>query len=465
MARSPLESGSLTRSLVHHSGRMRRLLRERLWLQVLIGMAGGLVCGTLIDPDLGLVSPAASRGIVGWLVLPGQLFLALIGFVVVPLVLASVVRGIAAGERGESLGRIGTETIVFFVATTVLACVIGFAVAGIVKPGALIDGQALMASAGSEAQRMAETAAQAAEQAQADKPAVGARIVALLPANPLRALADGDMLQVVIVSAILGLALLRVDRKTAQPLLDLMAALQAITMVIVQVALRFAPVAVFGLMARLAADLGLDAVAGLAAYVGSVVLGLALLLAVYLALAWWIGGQGPGAFLKTTREALLLAFSTSSSAAVMPVSLRTAEQALGVRQAVARFVIPLGATVNMGGTALYQAVAAVFLAQIFGVALGPDELALILVMAVGAAIGSPGTPGVGIVILATILESVGIPAAGIALVIGVDRILDMCRTVINVAGDLTAALVIDARRRRAATATYPEPGPQTPPAG
>ena len=397
----------LPRSLLRQSGGMRKLLRERLWLQVLIGMALGILVGTALDPDFGLVAPAASVG--------------------------------------------------FFLATTVIACLIGFAVGWAIEPGALIDGGALLGSAGEGARAAAAAAEAAAREAGAAAPPITERIVALLPRNPHRALAEGDTLQVVIVAAILGLALLRVERKTAAPLLDLMGALQAVTMVVVQVAMRFAPIAVFGLMARLAADLGLQAVTGLAVYVGTVLLGLALLLALYLGLAWRLGGWGPRRFIRTAREALLLAFSTSSSAAVMPVSLKTAEQGFGVREGVSRFVIPLGATVNMGGTALYQAVATLFLAQIFGVDLGPAEIGVVLVMAVGAAIGSPGAPGVGIVVLATILESVGIPAEGIALVIGVDRLLDMCRTVANVAGDLTAALVIDARTREAPEAAVFDP--------
>lgn len=457
MSRDWTDDLPLPRSLLRQSGRMRKLLRERLWLQVLVGMALGIGVGTALDPDAGLVAAEASRRVIAWLALPGQLFLAAVTFVVVPLVLASVARGIAAGERDESLGRIGAETIGFFLITTVLACGIGFAVGWAIAPGTLIEGGQLMGAAGADAARLAAEAEQAARAAAETAPPITERILMLLPSNPHRALAEGDMLQVVIVSAILGLALLRVERKTAAPLLDLLAALQAVTMVVVQVVMRFAPVAVFGLMARLAADLGLQAVLGLAAYVGTVLLGLALLSAVYLALAWRLGGCSPRRFVKTAREALLLAFSTSSSAAVMPVTLKTAEQGFRVREGISRFVVPLGATVNMGGTALYQAVAVLFIAQIFGVDLGPAELAVILVMAVGAAIGSPGAPGVGIVVLASILESVGVPAAGVALVIGVDRILDMARTVANVGGDLTAALVIDARTRPAPAAAVFDP--------
>jgi len=181
----------------------------------------------------------------------------------------------------------------------------------------------------------------------------------------------------------------------------------------------------------------------MAIYVATVMLGLALLLCLYLVLVWSFAGQSPGSFLRSSRELLLLAFSTSSSAAVMPLSIRTAEEKLGVRRSIAQFVVPLGATINMNGTALYQGVAAVFLAQVYGVDIGTSGMALIVVMAVGASIGSPATPGVGIVILAMVLNTVGIPPEGIALLMGVDRILDMCRTAINVAGDLVACKLMD----------------------
>jgi Na+/H+-dicarboxylate symporter len=196
-------------------------------------------------------------------------------------------------------------------------------------------------------------------------------------------------------------------------------------------------------MARLTSQVGLDALLSMAFYVLTVVLGLLVLFAGYLGLLLIAGGQRPKEFLQATRELLLLAFSTSSSAAVMPMSIATAEDKLGVRPSIAQFVIPLGATINMNGTALYQGVAAMFLAQVYGIDIGFGGMLLVVAMAVGAAVGSPGTPGVGIAILAMVLGSVGIPAEGIALIIGVDRILDMCRTAVNVAGDLVTAKLMD----------------------
>nr|WP_330217981.1 dicarboxylate/amino acid:cation symporter [Marinobacter similis] len=178
-------------------------------------------------------------------------------------------------------------------------------------------------------------------------------------------------------------------------------------------------------------------------YVATVVVGLLIMLGVYLLILKLIAGQPPLRFLKDSRDVLLLAFSTSSSAAVMPLSIKTAEDKLGVRPSVSQFVIPLGATINMNGTALYQAVATIFLAQVYGIDLSTGSMALVVAMAVGASIGSPATPGVGIVILAMVLQTVGVPPSGIALIMGVDRILDMCRTAINVTGDLVTCRLME----------------------
>jgi Na+/H+-dicarboxylate symporter len=214
-------------------------------------------------------------------------------------------------------------------------------------------------------------------------------------------------------------------------------------MTVVRWAMWLAPFAVFGLLAQLTTKIGLNALLGMAVYVGTVLLGLLLLMLGYLVLLFVFARQHPLAFLRSAREVLLLAFSTSSSAAVMPLSIKTVEDKMGVRPSVSQFVIPLGATINMNGTALYQGVAAIFLAQVFGIDISTGGMLLIIVTAVGASIGSPATPGVGIVILALVLDSVGIPTAGIALIMGVDRILDMSRTAINVCGDLTACVLMN----------------------
>ncbi|MDZ7644866.1 MAG: dicarboxylate/amino acid:cation symporter [Woeseiaceae bacterium] len=419
------------RSLKHLNRHLVSLVEGRLWARVLLGMLAGLVAGSLLGPGFGIVEPATGALLGNWLALPGQLFLAVIQMIVVPLVVASVIRGIAASENPGQLKTLGLLATAFFLATTACAAAIGLWLAGVLGPGRDLVGLLGPATA---------TTGTATVPGMSELPAA---LIGLLPGNPLSSMVHGEMLQIVIFSFVVGVALVSMRPDQSRPLLDLLGSLQQVCMTVVQWAMKLAPIAVFGLMARLTSQVGFDALAGMAYYVATVLAGLAILLAVYLALLYTMARVTPWHFLVATRELLLLAFSTSSSAAVMPMSIKTAEEKLGVRPSVAQFVIPLGATINMNGTALYQGVAAVFLAQVYGIDIGIGGMILVVAMAVGAAVGSPGTPGVGIVILAMVLTTVGIPAEGIALIMGVDRILDMSRTGINVAGDMVAARLID----------------------
>jgi Na+/H+-dicarboxylate symporter len=432
------------RSLLHLTGKLRVLIRQRLWLQVLIGMFLGIGVGVSIGPTAGLMDPYTAVLVGNWLALPGKLFLLAIQFVVVPLVVASVIRGIAAPEADMSLKQLGGWTVGFFLSTTLVAVAIGLAVALILAPGRYIEGHALDAVMSTQDSPEAEAPAAMPSGAQLPKAEeIPDFITSLFPRDPLTTFISGNMLQIVLTAVIIGIALVTTPSEQRKPLLDLLSSIQAACMVIVGWVLRFAPIAVFGLLAHITARIGLSALLGTGVYVATVLLGLLILFLTYLAIAVFVGRRNLRSFLGDIREVALLAFSTSSSAAVMPLSLSTAEHKLKVRPSVARFVVPLGTTINMGGTALYQGVATLFLAQVFQVDIGVFGMLLIVVMATGAAIGSPGTPGVGIVILATILNSVGIPAAGIAIILGVDRLLDMCRTVVNVTGDLVACVTID----------------------
>ncbi len=424
------------RSLMHLSEHLHRLVERRLWLQVLIGMIAGLVVGVLIGPSTGWVPETVGTTIGNWLALPGQLFLAAIQMIVIPLVFASIIRGLAAGENLAQLKKLGLASVAYFVVTTAVAAALGLWIAELIQPGVAVG----------DVMRTAAREAAAAQQTPLGTPALGElphKLIALLPGNPLNSMVQGEMLQVVIFAAVVGVALLSMSPSSARPMLDVLGSLQEVCMTVVRWAMLLAPYAVFGLMARLTSQVGVEALLGMGMYMLTVLLGLLLLLVLYLVVVFVFARIPPTRFLRSMRELLLLAFSTSSSAAVMPLSIRTAEEKFGVRPSISQFVIPLGATINMNGTALYQGVATVFLAQVYGVEIGMGGLALVVVMAVGASIGSPATPGVGIVILSMLLSSIGIPPGGVALIMGVDRILDMCRTAVNVSGDIVTCALMD----------------------
>ena len=427
------------RSMKYLSDYLSSLVAGRMWLKVIIAMFLGLAVGFLMGPTVGWVDPADAATIGSWVALPGQLFLALVQMIVIPLVFASVIRGLASSEDFEQLRRIGLRVVLFFVVTTAVATTIGLTLASLIKPGQSISSELVQSTLGDvRSVPGAEPAPSGPTLGEVPK-----KLLTLLPGNPLSSMVQSEMLHVVVFSMIVGVALVTMAPSQAKPMLDLLGSLQEVCMTVVRWAMRLAPVAVFGLLAQLTMKIGLNALLGMAVYVLTVLLGLALMYVVYLAVLFFFAGQSPRQFISSSREVLLLAFSTSSSAAVMPLSMRTAEEKLGVRPSISQFVIPLGATINMNGTALYQGVAAIFLAQVYGVDIGMGGMLLIVAMAVGASIGSPATPGVGIVILSMVLTSVGIPASGIALLMGVDRILDMSRTAINVAGDLTACKLMD----------------------
>lgn len=422
------------RSLARLSDHLADMVQNRLWLKVLIGMALGLGSGALLGPSVGLVEPDVGVTIGNWLAFPGRLFLATIQMIVIPLVVASIIRGLAASENVDQLRKLGVRVTLFFAATTALAACIGLLVAGLVNPGLA------MAGARPNDAMVIEAATVASPPSLLQLPDT---LLGLLPGNPLNAMVQGEMLQIVIFSVIFGIALVSMAPSQAKPMLDLLGSLQEVCMTVVRWAMGLAPLAVFGMMAQLTAKLGLGALLGMAVYVATVLAGLLAMMLVYLLLLRLFLHERGLRFLRGTRDVLLLAFSTSSSATVMPLSIRTAESHFGVRPSISQFVIPLGATINMNGTALYQSVATVFLAQVYGVDLTWGSMALVVAMSVGASIGSPATPGVGIVILSMVLTSVGIPPSGIALIMGVDRILDMSRTVINVTGDLVACALME----------------------
>ena len=400
-----------------------KLFKEQLWFRILVGMVLGIACAILID------IPDAVRD---WVILPGDVFIALLKMIIVPLVLSSVVLGVASAGSIEALERVGIRIIPYFILTTAIAITIGIGITTVIKPGLFIDQDMI----GTIAAPVVDTAA-------LQDLSVPQRILNIIPINPAEAQLNKNMLQLVILGIIIGIALLKIKTKAAKTVEEVLDFTQAASMMVVNWAMWMAPVAVFSLMIKAVSSMGLSAIAGMGVYMACVLAGLFAMLIVYLILIRVLAKRSPLAFLKGIRDAQIVGFSTSSSAATMPVSLRVAEENLKLREDIRGFVIPLGATINMDGTALYQAVAAIFLCQVFGIDLSIGQTLILLLTTIGASIGTPALPGVGLIVLATILGGIGVPAEGIGLILGVDRLLDMCRTTINVTGDLTASAVMN----------------------
>ncbi|WP_444911776.1 dicarboxylate/amino acid:cation symporter [Microbulbifer sp. PAAF003] len=411
------------------------LVRTRLWMQIVVAMILGLTVGLLLSPEgAALVSQDLSAALASWFKLPGSIFLNMIQMVVIPLIMSSIILGLSGSGNVSQLKRVGLRIAPYFVGTTTVAVIIGIILVQLIQPGDYIDESLLSAAT--------ELQIASAPQVMETKP-LPERIAELIPANLNESIAMRNMLQLVVYAIFIGVAVMLLPQKQRETAVYAFGIIQEVALKVVGWAMLFAPLAVFGLLADIAIRVGLTAILGMSVYVGTVILGLLILLSFYLIIVSLVTSVGPITFLQRISGVQLLAFSTSSSAAVMPLSMKVAESPLGVKPSIAKFIVPLGATVNMDGTALYQVIAAVFLTQVYGIDLTTAQLVGLTVTTVGASIGSPSTPGVGIVILATILAGIGVPPEGIALILGVDRILDMCRTAVNVTGDLTACLVMD----------------------
>lgn len=388
-------------------------------------------------PEVRRYSPLGALlvSLVEWI---GRLFLALIKMVVVPLVFCSLLVGVASLGDFRKLGRIGGRTLLFFMGTTVLALVIGVGLANIVKPGHMVseeDRAILLASYKGDA---SSTVADAA-----DAPSFVDQILAIVPENPLEALAKGEMLQIIFFALMLGVALTLMEAKRSQLVVDLMDRLNDAMVMLVHVIMKIAPVGVAALLFKVVGNTGLSVLLALAAYGLVVLAGLAIhLVFTYGGVVKFIVKLPFIGFLKGVRPTQMLAFSTSSSSAALPVTKECVEQNLKVSPEVSSFVLPLGATVNMDGTALYQGVAALFIAQIYNMNLGIGEQVTVILTATLASVGAAGVPGAGMVTLAMVLTQVGVPTEGLALVLGVDRLLDMFRSATNVTGDSTAAVLM-----------------------
>ena len=358
----------------------------------------------------------------------GRIFIALLKMLVVPLVFVSLVCGAASlGDTG-SVGRLGGKTIGLYLVTTAVAVSLAMLIALTTDPGLGGESASGMASASTFEPKTA--------------PSVKDTFVNVVPSNPIAAMADGKMLQVILFALLFGLALSKAGA-SGEKLRGFFSDLNDVMMRLISMIIALTPIWVFCLMTQLGATLGLAEIAKVAMYFATIVIALLVHASlVYPLLLKTLTGLNPLVFLRKMREALLVAFSTSSSGATLPVTLRTVEHKLGVQNNVASFAVPLGATINMDGTAIMQGVATVFIAQFYGIDLGLSDLMTVVLTATLASIGTAAVPGVGLITLTLVLDQVGLPVEGIALIIGVDRLLDMLRTAVNVTGDATVATIV-----------------------
>jgi Na+/H+-dicarboxylate symporter len=390
------------------------LRRMPLWQQILIGLGLGVLTGMLFKADALVLAPI------------GTLFLNAIKMLIVPLVFVSLVAGITAMSDSAKLGRISVKTIAIYLVTTAFAVSIGLLFGALFAPG--------------EGMNMVASGVQETKQA----PSLVQILVGLVPTNPVTAFAEGNILQIIVfaIAIALGVSMNLIGEKAA-PAVKLFDSLAEVFYKLTDLVMRCAPIGVFALIAGVVASHGIEVLLPLASVIGVIYLAsIAHMLLVYGGLLAMLARLSPLRFFKGVAPALAVAFSTSSSAGTLPVSIECARKNLGVSQGVAGFVLPVGATINMDGTAIYQGVLALFIAQAFGVDLNGGQYLMIILTATLASIGTAGVPGAGLIMLGLVLTSVGLPLEGVALIAGIDRILDMARTTVNVAGDLMTTTLV-----------------------
>ena len=388
------------------------LARVPLWQQILVGLVLGVVVGMLFKSFALALAPV------------GALFLNAIKMLIVPLVFVSLVAGITAMSDSAKLGRISVKTIAIYLITTAFAVSIGLAFGTLFSPG---EGMNMVASGSEEAKQA---------------PSLVQILVGLVPTNPVMAFAEGNILQIIVFAIALGVSMNLVGEKAA-PVVRFFDSLAEVFYKLTDLVMRFAPIGVFALIAGVVASHGIEELLPLAGVIGVIYLAsIAHMLLIYGGLIGGLARLSPLRFFRGIAPALAVAFSTSSSSGTLPVSIECARKNLGVSQGVAGFVLPVGATINMDGTAIYQGVLALFIAQAFGIDLNAGQYLMIILTATLASVGTAGVPGAGLIMLGLVLTSVGLPLEGVALIAGIDRILDMARTTVNVAGDLMTTTLV-----------------------
>ncbi|MCQ8876929.1 dicarboxylate/amino acid:cation symporter [Pseudoalteromonas shioyasakiensis] len=414
---------------------MSKIRSMSLTTRIMIGMALGVAVGFIFQAilageddyliPLGLFSlPIKSFFVDGLFHIGGQIFIASLKMLVVPLVFVSLVCGTCSLSDPKKLGRLGGKSIGLYLITTAIAITVAMTLALLVNPGEGINLPSEAAYSAKEAPTLAQV------------------IIDMFPTNPIDAMANGNMLQVIVFSLLFGIAM-ALSGKPGKRVALVFEDLNTVILKLVTLLMNVAPYGVFCLMAKLFTTIELDLIVSLAKYFAVVMAALAIHAFVnYSILLKLLTGLNPITFLKKMKHACLFGFSTSSSSATMPITLETATKKLGANNSVASFTVPLGATINMDGTAIMQGVATVFIAQVFSVDLTLSDYLMVILTATLASVGTAGVPGVGLIMLAMVLNQVGLPVEGIAIIIGVDRLLDMTRTAVNVTGDCMVTCVV-----------------------
>jgi Na+/H+-dicarboxylate symporter len=409
----------------------------KLQWRILIGFVLGTVAG------LAAYSFAPGAAWIEWLVTYvtgpiGQIFLRLLFMLVIPLLFSALVVGIAEMGEIRSLRNVGLRTLVYTVVVSSIAVVISLAAVNLLRPGDGVDPAAardLLARGGEGAAGIVEASAKSEAGVNA--------VLAIVPNNIIAAMSANDILAVMFFALFFGIGLLLVQTPRTETLKDAIEGVFEVAMKLIGLVIQLAPFAIFCFMFNLSAQFGWDLLVKLSAFVGVVLLALAIqMFGVFPLLLKLLANKSPFAFFRETREASVMAFSTASSNATLPTALRVAEVELKLPSRISRFVLTIGATANQNGTAMFEGVTVLFLAQFFGVDLTLADQAFVMLICILAGIGTAGVPGGSLPVIALILAGVGVPPEGIGLILGVDRFLDMCRTTLNVVGDLVAAQVI-----------------------
>jgi DAACS family dicarboxylate/amino acid:cation (Na+ or H+) symporter len=416
--------------------------RFPLHLQMLVGFAVGLIGGLVVNlaaDDAGWVETITTY-VTGPI---GQVFLRLLFMLVIPLLFAALVTGVAEMGDVAALRRVGVRTLIFTLILSSLSVAIGLALVNLIRPGDGVDpamARELLAQAGAGAESIVQKSREA--------PGALDSMLGIIPANVIRAAADDDILAVMFFALAFGIGLVLAQTEKTAALQNAIEGLLEVTMTLIGYVIRLAPIAVACFMFNLAALFGADILLRLGAYMATVLGALLIqLLIVYPIAVWLAGGMGPVAFFRGSQEAMVMAFSTASSNATLPTSLRVAENALKLPRKVARFVLTIGATANQNGTAIFEGVTVIFLAQFFGVELSITQQLTVMLVCILGGVGTAGVPAGSLPVVAIILGMVGVPPTAIGLVLGVDRLLDMCRTALNVTGDLAIATMVAGKER------------------